>query len=104
MQSRSDFATGRARLADFGLYCMGIDIYAEWRGMTVEESNAQVMACFDGTVGHIGYLREAYHGEPYATRVLFPEAFEKGDAAIPAARLRERLPATLAAVRRNRPV
>ncbi len=76
---------------------MGIDIYVEWRGMTVEDSNAQVTACFDATAGHIGYLREAYHGEPYATRVLVPEAFEKGDAAIPAARLRERLPATLAA-------
>jgi hypothetical protein len=26
--------------------------------------------------GHVVYLREAYHGEPYATRVLVHEAFE----------------------------
>ena len=89
---------------------MGIDIYAEWRGMTQEESNAQITG-FDAAAGHVGYLREAYHGEPYATRVLVPEAFEKGEAAIPAALLRERLPAALSSgraaredrVRRNRP-
>jgi hypothetical protein len=75
---------------------MGIDIYAEWRGMTEEESNAQITG-FDAAAGHVGYLREAYHGEPYATRVLVPEAFEKGEAAIPAGLLRERLPAALAA-------
>lgn len=77
---------------------MGIDIYAEWRAMTPEESNAQITG-FDATAGHVGYLREAYHGEPYATRVLVPEAFEKGNAAIPAAKLRERLPAALAAAK-----
>ena len=27
--------------------------------------------------GHVGYLREAYHGAPYATRVLMPEAFDR---------------------------
>jgi hypothetical protein len=37
--------------------------------------------------GHLGYLREAYHGEPYATRVLVPESFETGRAEIPAATL-----------------
>jgi len=60
---------------------MGIDIYAEWRGMTEEESNAQITG-FDAAAGHVGYLREAYHGEPYATRVLVPEAFEQGEATI----------------------
>jgi hypothetical protein len=75
---------------------MGIDIYAHWRGQTREEKQAQVCG-FDATAGKIGYLREAYHGEPYATRYLVREAFESNDAAarIPAAVLRERLPHTL---------
>ena len=42
-----------------------------------------------------GYLREAYHGEPYATQAFVPEAFEKGSAHIPAERLKERLPEVL---------
>jgi hypothetical protein len=75
---------------------MGIDIYAEWRGMTPEESSAQITG-FDATAGRVGYLRDAYHGEPYATRVLVPEAFETVEAVIPAFLLRERLPAALAA-------
>lgn len=75
---------------------MGIDIYARWRDQTGDEEEAQYKAGFDSTVGDIGYLREAYHGEPYATRHLVPEAFEQGDGAlIPATRLRERLPETL---------
>jgi len=65
---------------------MGIDIYAEWRNMTPEESNAQITG-FDATAGRVGYLREAYHGEPYATQVLVPEAFETGEALIPASLL-----------------
>jgi hypothetical protein len=75
---------------------MGIDIYAEWRGMTPEEDNAQITG-FDATAGQVGYLREAYHGGPYATRVLVPEAFERGEAPIAAALMRRRLPAALAA-------
>jgi len=75
---------------------MGIDIYAEWRNMTPEESNAQITG-FDTTAGRVGYLREAYHGKPYATQVLVPEAFETGEALIPASLLRQRLPAALAA-------
>lgn len=43
----------------------------------------------------VGYLREAYHGGPYVTRYLVREAFEQGDVAIPAATLRERLPAAV---------
>jgi hypothetical protein len=76
---------------------MGIDIYVRWDGQTEDEKNAQYTG-FDITAGAVGYLREAYHGDVYATRVLVPEAFE-GDcnAAIPAATLRERLPATIGA-------
>ena len=51
----------------------------------------------------VGYLREAYHGGPYVTRYLLAEAFNgAGEAAIPAATLRARLPATvLLAIYRN---
>jgi hypothetical protein len=73
---------------------MGIDIYAEWDGMSDAEKKAQVTG-FSVEHGHLGYLREAYHGEPYATRVLVPESFETGRAEIPAATLWERLPETL---------
>ena len=49
-----------------------------------------------------GYLREAYHGEPYATRVLVPEAFERADwVEIPARLLRERLPQVLDIARKR---
>lgn len=86
---------------------MGIDIYTRWDDQTAEEREAQITG-FSTLHGHVGYLREAYHGEPYATRVLAPEAFnddyddeaeEYRGAAIPASVLRERLPATLAAAR-----
>ena len=45
----------------------------------------------------VGYLRENYHGGPYVTRYLVREAFEveEHEAAIPAAVLRERLPAAV---------
>ena len=77
---------------------MGIDIYAQWSGMTEAEQAAQITG-MSVVHGHVGYLREAYHGEPYATRVLVPEAFDGHGkpVAIPAALLRKRLPATLAA-------
>jgi hypothetical protein len=73
---------------------MGIDIYAKWGGMTEAEENAQ-MTGFSVEHGHVGYLREAYHGEPYATKILVPEAFETGRARIPAVTLEERLPHAL---------
>ena len=78
---------------------MGIDIYAQWRGQSKKEEQAQITG-FSIVHGHVGYLREAYHGEPYATRYLVAEAFEAKDcrATIPAARMRERLPKTLALV------
>ncbi len=71
---------------------MGIDIYLEWDGMEEEEKNAQATG-FSTTSGDVGYLREAYHGGPYATRILVREAFEAEDcrAQIPAEIMRERL-------------
>ena len=80
---------------------MGIDIYAHWRGQTEAEREAQATG-FSVIHGHVGYLREAYHGEPYATRALVPEAFAEkfqDGAATPAAVLRQRLPKVLALAR-----
>jgi hypothetical protein len=54
---------------------MGIDIYARWEGQTEEEKQAQYTG-FSTCHGHVGYLREAYHGGPYATSELVPEAFD----------------------------
>jgi 4-aminobutyrate aminotransferase-like enzyme len=34
---------------------------------------------FSATAGNVGYLREAYHGEPYATMHLCREAFREQD-------------------------
>ena len=74
---------------------MGIDIYARWPGQTEAETDAQGTG-YSIAHGHIGYLREAYHGEPYATRVLVPEAFDRvahpSGAPIPAATLRNGFP------------
>ena len=53
---------------------MGIDILLSWDGMTEAEQAAQLTG-FAIDAGHVGYLREAYHGGPYATEVLVPEAF-----------------------------
>ena len=75
---------------------MGIDIYAQWKRQTEEEEEAQLTG-FSVKHGHVGYLRESYHGEPYATRHLVAEAFESPDAEakIPAKTLRRRLPETI---------
>lgn len=71
---------------------MGIDIYLKWEGQEEEERQAQHTG-FSTTHGHVGYLREAYHGGPYATHILVREAFESAEceAQIPAAIMRERL-------------
>lgn len=53
---------------------MGIDIYLKWDGQTKSEEKAQLTG-FSTSHGHVGYLREAYHGGPYATRILFSEGF-----------------------------
>jgi hypothetical protein len=71
---------------------MGIDIYLHWSGQTEEEKKAQYTG-FSIDAGRTGYLREAYHGGPYATHILVREAFESEtcQAQIPAAVMRERL-------------
>lgn len=71
---------------------MGIDIYLKWDGMTEEDRGRQLTG-FSTTVGGTGYLREAYHGGPYATQIFFREAFEaeECEAEIPAALMRERM-------------
>jgi hypothetical protein len=75
---------------------MGIDIYAHWRDQSNEAKAKQSEAWLSTGAGGAGYLREAYHGAPYATKYLCAEAFETGKARISAAILRERLPHTLA--------
>lgn len=77
---------------------MGIDIYAFWKGHTKQERDSQASAWLSAMAGNEGYLREAYHGEPYATRFLCAEAFSAGSAKVSAATLRERLPRALALV------
>src|ERR1035437_2650811 len=64
---------------------MGIDIYAHWIGQTREAKAKQSEAWLSTGLGGAGYLREAYHGEPYATKFLCAEAFETGEARIRAA-------------------
>lgn len=54
---------------------MGIDVYLSWDGMTEEEEKARYTG-FDVWKGNLGYLREAYHGNPYATHVLISESWE----------------------------
>ena len=93
---------------------MGIDVYMVWNKMTEAEQEQQYT--FSVASGSVGYLREAYHGGPYATRVLVPEGFEPekypgiaaphpiyGDvcqcARIPARSLFERVPAAEEAMR-----
>lgn len=71
---------------------MGIDVYLKWDGQTEAEERGQITG-FSAIAGRAGYLREAYHGGPYATHILAREAFESEDCAaeIPAATMRERL-------------
>jgi hypothetical protein len=82
---------------------MGIDAYLKWEGQTEAELKAQVITGFSTTAGHVGYLREAYHGSPYATHVLFPECWEDskgdhpGEVEIPASTLLKRLPKAIKA-------
>ena len=74
---------------------MGIDIFARWHGQSADERDEQRRAWLSIDAGGVGYLREAYHGEPYPSRFLCAEAFEAGQAAIAASLLRKRLPRTL---------
>ena len=72
---------------------MGIDIYAEWEIQRENERCNQSSVWVTAKDNDAGYLREAYHGGPFATRFLFPEAFasDTAEAMIPAATLRRRL-------------
>ena len=81
---------------------MGIDIYARWKNQTKREEDLQITG-FSIAHGHVGYLREAYHGEPYATEYLVREAFEAagGKAYIHASLLRERLPHAIELAKRR---
>ncbi len=83
---------------------MGIDVYMHWDLMTDKDHEAQ--GGYRVNIGDQGYLREAYHGEPYATRLLVKEAFEEGAPVhIPARVLRERLPSVMkVAMKREREV
>ncbi|HXT13094.1 MAG TPA: hypothetical protein VN873_16160 [Candidatus Angelobacter sp.] len=74
---------------------MGIDIYAMWKGQSVGERRQQTSQWLSAMAGNEGYLREAYHGGPYATMFLCAEAFRTGSAQIPASVLHERLPHAL---------
>jgi hypothetical protein len=75
---------------------MGIDIHARWPEQDEDSRQAQMEAWGSTDHGHLGYIREAYHGEPYPSYHLMPEAFETDEGvAIPAATLQERLPETL---------
>ena len=69
---------------------MGIDIYLSWDGQTEEDKQKMFSA---RRTGQFGYLRESYHGGPYATQVVFRDAFDAEDAtaAIPAALMKERM-------------
>lgn len=75
---------------------MGIDVYLKWEGQSAPEQESQITG-FSVTSGEVGYLREAYHGTPYATMVLFPECWEScnSEHVYAAATLRERLPEAL---------
>jgi hypothetical protein len=72
---------------------MGIDIFLEWRDKEKEQTPDDAPELWSQTQGHVGYLRESYKGEPYATKFLVREAFEAENyrAKIPAAVLRKRL-------------
>lgn len=80
---------------------MGIDIYAHWKGQSEDEKAVQWQQWLSIVSGSTGYLREAYHGVPYATQYLCAEAFDAGAAEISAAVLRKRLPHTLVLVERR---
>ena len=85
---------------------MGIDVNLIWTGQTDEQIGAQRIDTPPARRGMVGYLREAYHGGPYATCFLLREAFEawetsrtqttRGKARIAATMLRERCPDAVA--------
>lgn len=87
---------------------MGIDVYLKWPSMTKAEEKKQITG-WATDAGDRGYLREAYHGGPYVTKVLMPEGWDDSVKLdddhyfeLPAAVMRERLPvAVMTAIYRN---
>lgn len=78
---------------------MGLDIYLRWNGQTEEEKSKQYTG-YSTVHGHVGYLREAYHGGPYATLVLCGcKETEEDGKRIRASKLRKNLPRALAAAK-----
>ena len=76
--------------------------------MSKKQKDRQITA-FDTTMGRTGYLREAYHGEPYATEKLIPEARNKtldpSNLQVPNRLLKQRLPSTIkAAIKREQTI
>lgn len=57
---------------------MGIDIFLTWRGQTRKEKRWQNVAAsqMSRTAGDVGYLREAYAGEP-ALQFNLPPGYER---------------------------
>ena len=74
---------------------MGIDISLRSSGEPKGQIPNHSTKCGLNRAGTVCTIREAYHGEPYVTRFLFREAFKTGEAQIPAATLRQRLPEAL---------
>ena len=74
---------------------MGIDIYAKWHNQREEVKTAHNAARLSALENWKGYLWEADHDNLYATEFLCAEAFETGEANIPAEILNERLAHTL---------
>jgi len=91
---------------------MGIDCYLvnpDSGELHAEETGQRDRMGFNTLSGDAGYLREAYHGGPYATQVLLEEGWndgdrdEEGNFSLPASTLRKRLPQTLKdAAQRNK--
>lgn len=78
---------------------MGIDVYLEWDNMTKADKEARFTG-FSVEHGHVGYLREAYHGGPYATAYLITEPWEsqpEDGFRIKAVELKRRLPSAVMA-------
>lgn len=75
---------------------MGIDIYAEWADERFEEVKPTLDSWAEEQQNYAGYIREAYHGEPYPSQYLVREAFHHPDGVIIESKtLRARLPETL---------
>ena len=88
LQSQSSLAANQ--------HIHGNRLYAQWKHQSNEARHAQSDAWSSISAGDRGYLREAYHGELYATRYLCAEAFATGAARISSAVLRDRLPRAVA--------